>query len=394
MLTETVDPLHYLAAIVSGKMPCNSRFGIDGYSGVEEAWPELIHFVQRHGLGPLLLARLQQRSDAGPSAQTLAPLVRERSQVAVHHMLAARLQQELGHAFSAVNLPCIWLKGIVLAHTVYASPELRPMVDVDVLVPYERRQAALEVAQAQGFSLNRPQLFDGREGLKHHFFLEHSTFHPLSLELHFRLLGPLDRILSVSEQEWFWQHTATYEASDGDRATTLSPETHLLYLCAHAILQHGESDLRLLRLYDLDRILANTDDFDWDLLIEGAVRMRWTYAVERALRLVQEYFATRLPDEVFAELSSMRPQSERTEHAERRRAARTTTQTVIDDLAAMSWSHRLRAAGRIAFPPPRYMRRRYGHAGTLGLPRAYLQRMRRILSDLLQSTRDQTRSNR
>ena len=164
----------------------------------------------------------------------------------------------------------------------------------------------------------------------------------------------------------------------------------MLYLCAHAMLQHGESDLRLLRLYDLDRLVA-IPDFDWDVLIGAAIRMRWTYAVERAFTLTQEYFGTHLPAGVLAELAARRPSTEQAEHVRRRQSRRTTSGAVLNDLAAMGWSDRVRAAGRIVAPPPSYMRWRYKLASNRGLPGAYLRRTAHMASDAVRSMRQRLR---
>jgi hypothetical protein len=203
----------------------------------------------------------------------------------------------------------------------------------------------------------------------------------------------MDRLLRVEDQEWFWHHIHELEGANGGKMTVLTPEAHLLYLCAHAMLQHGEYDLRLLRLYDLDRLIAATPDFDWKLCIAGAVQLRWTYAVERALALTQEYFGTMVPEEAMTQLVARRPSNERAEHARRRQMRRTTTEAVVYDLAAMGWSDRVRAAARILAPPPNYMRWRYGLTGNRELPGAYLRRIGHIASDVVDSVRHRMRRN-
>jgi hypothetical protein len=391
MVITKTDPLHYIAAVVAGSDPHESELQIEGCSTVAQRWPELLLLAKDQGLGPLLLKRLQQTSSGLANSEVLAPLLVERNEAAVHYMLASQVQKQVQRAFEEQDVPCLWLKGIVLAQTVYAAPELRPMVDVDVLVPYEARNDALAIAQAIGFSLDTPLLFDGREGLKHHFHLESSVFRPVRLELHFRMLGTMDRLLRVEDQQWFWHHKEELKSATGGTMTVLTPEAHLLYLCAHAMLQHGEYDLRLLRLYDLDRLIAETPDFDWELCIAGAVQLRWTYAVERALALTQEYFGTMVPEEAMAELIIRRPSEERTEHARRRQTRRTTTESVVYDLAAMGWTDRMRSACRILAPPPSYMRWRYGLTGNRQLPGAYVRRMGHIASDVIDSLRHRVR---
>ena len=395
-MVETTDPLHYVAAIVAGKSVDGLCPEVDSNVDPSDRWQYLARLAISQGLGPLLLQRLQGPAHGVPAAfsqDALTLLIAERNQVAVHYMLAAHVQRKITRVFGGAQLPCIWLKGIALAQTVYAAPELRPMVDVDVLVPYDRREEALALAQSAGFDLETPLLFDGREGLKHHFYLESKAHSPVRLEVHYRLLGTMDRVLTVEDQGWFWHNVYVVQNSDGEMAT-LRPEAHLLYLCAHAMLQHGEYDLRLLRLYDLDRLVTMNTDFDWDFMIGGAVRMRWTYAVERALRLTEEYFGTPLPPQVLVELAARRPTEERVEFVRRRQSQRTTTEAVVHNLIAMSWSDRIRSGLRIVAPPPQYMRWRYDVASDRDLPEAYLRRIRHMASDAYRSIGRKVRRSR
>jgi hypothetical protein len=387
MSDSSVDSLHQVALLASGKWFSDSERGARAVHGEEMDWPGLILLAQKHGLGPSLLANLQTPQNPPIDEHYLSMLQAERAEVAVHFFLAADVQRKVEAAFAQTGVRGMWLKGIVLAMSVYPSPELRPMVDIDVLVPYDQRERALAAVEGIGYATARPQLFDGRDGLKHHYYLQNRSGPPISLELHFRLIGALDRLLSLEDQSWFWQQTMSQDLPNGDQVTVPHPESHLLYLCAHAILQHGEADLRLLRYYDIDRLVANTEGFDWDLFVDGATQLRWTYAAQRGLELAQEYFRTVVPTGLLSELTSVRPETERESHARRRQKQRTTTQTVIDDLAAMSWSDRVRAASRIVMPPPGYMRWRYGLSSNRDLPGAYLRRVRRIGSDILVSMR-------
>ena len=387
------DELRRIARIVASSGTGGLDVALQKIAGDDDYWAELIRLAQAQGVGPLLLRRLQEASVGSFNQEILTPLYTERNEVAVHYVLAAKARSQVQATLSRSGIPCLWLKGIVLAESVYPRPELRPMVDIDALVPFERRREALELVQSAGYSFESRQLFDGLDDLKHHYYLESSVYRPIRLELHFRLLGTMDRILRVEDQQWFWHDVEEIEGIDGDGMQALAPEPHLLYLCAHAVLQHGEADVRLLRYYDLDRLLAARADFDWDLLIEGAVRMRWTYAVERALTLTQDFFGTSLPDGILTELKLRRPDDERIEHVQRRSAVRTTTEIVMHDLAAMGWADRVRAAGRIVAPPPSYMRWRYSLDNNRGLPRAYLCRMGNIVSDTVFSIRKRAHRN-
>ena len=196
--------------------------------------------------------------------------------------------------------------------------------------------------------------------------------------------------MTVESLEWFWHHTVEIKRA-GVQFRTLAPEAHLLYLCGHAMLQHGEADFKLLRFYDMHRLVTETPDLDWTLVIRGAVGLRWTYAVERGLSLACEYFGTPLPDGLLAELTESRPPQEEIAHVTRRQAPSTTSQVVVHDLAAMGWRDRMHTLAQIVLPPPNYMRRRYGLAARYELPGAYLRRWRHMAGDAIHSLRRRLR---
>lgn len=385
-----VDPpsgdlhLRLLGALVAGQIAPDALR--------PEQWAGLSDLALRHGLGPFLLWQAQRAGCAEQFGAALLPLRAARAYSGVQGVLAGGVQRRLQSALAQAGIATLWLKGSALAQTVYPSPELRPMLDIDLLVPYAQRRAALAAAEGVGCRL-LPQLFDGTESLKHHYALQGPEGDSMSgdkvlVELHFRLLGAADRLLPVQALDWFWQQTMPYAAHDaGPRMATLRPEAHLLYLAAHALLQHGETDLRLLRFFDLHRLILSTPAFDWALVIARATALGWTYVTARALQLAQRYFATPLPAHVLETLALRRPAHDTVAHGRRRRRPRTLSEQVMYDLAAMGWRDGLRTAQRILLPPPAYMRRRYTVDAPWHLPAAYAARWRHMAQDVWRTLR-------
>jgi hypothetical protein len=102
--------------------------------------------------------------------------------------LAQRLDETL-QAFKTAALPVMLLKGAALGKTVYGFVPSRPMLDLDILVPGDRRQEALAIALATGWvSTPLSQYQD--------FYSEHHHLPPLAdqrtgqfnLELHTGLM--------------------------------------------------------------------------------------------------------------------------------------------------------------------------------------------------------------
>lgn len=106
-------------------------------------------------------------------------------------------------------------------------------------------------------------------------------------------------------------------------------------------------------------LVTHTPDLDWERVVEHSVNLGWTYAVERALSISQQLFATSLPDDLLAELQARRRADEDVSIAVRKQQDGNRWQRTLHRFAAMSWQARLRVAVGLAFPAPAYMRWRY-----------------------------------
>jgi hypothetical protein len=238
------------------------------------------------------------------------------------------------------------------------------MGDLDVLVPYEQRENALRVVEDIGYRFyeTEGQLLSSREALHlnltHHYHLKGGINDSVVLELHFRLLSTDNELLPLEKLAWFWTQTATVQK--GSQFTVPKPEAHLLYLCAHAILQHGERETSLRQYLDLHQLVMNTP-MDWDEVIEQTAVLGWGYAVARALSLAVRYFSTPIPDTVWAELRESRSKHDAAaERAARIRSKGSRGEKVLIRLREMSFVDRVDLVFRILFPPKSYMRIRYG----------------------------------
>ncbi len=341
--------LHPLGALLGGSL-------LPGDCPPEE-WPAIRAAALEQRLAPMLLWTVQQATPALAAAPDWEPIRQAAREAVVHHLLLEQAQAELAAAWQAAEIPCLWLKGIALAATVYPRPDLRPMSDLDVLVPFAAREGALALARDLGyaftdhdhgliFATGDPIMLD----MSHHYHLVHAGAGGIVLELHYRLDAA---ILPQAEQAWFRVATRTVNG-----VTMLTPEATLLYLCAHAILQHGEWQLDLLWVHDIHRLLL-TDRLDWEQVIAQAVRFRWTFAVERMLALAAEYFGTPLPEGVLPRLRAGRPAEERLFKAASRRGAGARWAIMGEKMLALPWHDRARFVREMAFPPPVFMRRRY-----------------------------------
>ncbi|MES2990193.1 MAG: nucleotidyltransferase family protein [Pseudomonadota bacterium] len=187
-------------------------------------------WVCQGGLGPLLWHVSQSTGSWVPSHWH--PLLHAADLTAqMYYKDLADTAMQVIHAANAVAAPVTLLKGISVAEEIYPKPHLRPMGDVDVLVP-GNGYAGVEAALLQGDyqRLDFPDV----EGLQHGAPLENTELRTL-VELHTELFGsnsPLRRpgkILNAATVEV--QHIVP-SLFRGQPVKRLSAEFPLLYIAA------------------------------------------------------------------------------------------------------------------------------------------------------------------
>lgn len=347
--------LHQLGALVSQQL--NPK------DVPPTAWPEIIAAAIQQGLSPMLLWVTKRSAPEIVTEPLWTPAIMTARGTGIQYVGLESARKQVNAALDAAHIPSLWLKGIALAHTIYPQPSLRSMSDLDVLVPYDQRQDALRVVEGLGYHFyeTNGQLITPQEmldlDLTHHYHLKGGMNDSVVLEVHFRLLSTDNDLLSLDKLGWFWTQTSTVQ--NGGQFTILQPEAHLLYLCAHAILQHGEDVTSLRQYFDLHQLITTTP-VEWDKVIEQAAVWGWSYAVERALYLATRYFSTPVPDAVFTELRKNHPEHDAlADRAVRIQSKGARWEVALLRLNRLSFAERVDVVRHVLFPTRAYMRIRY-----------------------------------
>lgn len=268
------------------------RVAVGPAPGVADAWERACRsFVLDHATGPQLeLVPLVWRrlTDAGVEDPDLPRMK------GIHRRTWYLNQQRLDEvarlvaALDAEGIPMLVLKGAALAPLYYGDVGLRPMGDIDLLVPRSRW------AQTLGFLAQRgwhPRLYPSADvfGLGQAEPLDHPT-RPM-LDLHwlvgweFRLRDDPDR-----STEPFWAGAVPFDPAPGTAvpARTLCAADHVLHLCAHATRASGAAMLR--GLADVATVISATTAagaLDWDRLVAQARRYHLTRTVYEVLTYLE-----------------------------------------------------------------------------------------------------------
>ncbi len=226
-----------------------------------EGWDRLLRTALRHGLGPLLHRRFADVPcpDAVRSALRDVYVCSDLRNRSIGVELAAVLR-----ALQGAGVPVIVLKGAHLAERVYPDPALRPMIDLDLLIPGAQMSVAARRLAELGYSRACPEGMDYRN---HHHLRPFVRADAVPVELH-RTLAAEGGSFRV-DVAGLWRRSRFAEIA-GVRTRVLSPEDLLLHLCLH-LAASDRFQGPLLQLHDIATLLRRKESIlDWPRLVDTA----------------------------------------------------------------------------------------------------------------------------
>ena len=172
-----------------------ARQALLGYHKVQrpELWTNLVEEAEYHGVVPLLAPMISALAKETPE---IIPDYVRRAFVALtsRHRRAAGIREkcvdQLLAAFASAGVPIILLKGTALAHLIYSAPELRPMIDIDILIDPTDGDLAVRTVRSLDYYFE-PRHGSRFAGRMHHLpaaITARSGFE-VSLEIHFDALS-------------------------------------------------------------------------------------------------------------------------------------------------------------------------------------------------------------
>ncbi|MDQ3944683.1 MAG: nucleotidyltransferase family protein [Actinomycetota bacterium] len=222
----------------------------------------LYQVLRRHRLLPFLAMAAEQH--AALAAWSVAEGIDGSVAAARSRAVAAAvmLDDELdrvGGLLTAGGLPWAPLKGAFTARRLYAHPALRPMTDLDVLVPADRLPDAVLVLVQGGYGEVPGQELNGPSKELHHPQLSHPA-RGVAIELHHHVAPGLD-----------FGRLAGSGAAPGHR--DLPPETHLAHRLVD-LAKDGWARRGLLPYVDALRLVRPAElhlQGMWDLLEQAGL---------------------------------------------------------------------------------------------------------------------------
>jgi Uncharacterised nucleotidyltransferase len=248
-------------------------------------WDRLNTMARQHRLMPLL--HHQKIADV-PSETAILWATAYRT-AALRALSAQRGLIRAHHILAAAGIPYAALKGAWLAWHAYPHPALRPMRDLDLLVPAERALDAFEALTKAGFVRAPHQTMPLEHALAHHKHLPplHCPSSRIALEIHTRLTDPQPAAVADIDDTAALMARRECHALGGVNIAYLSPTDTLLHLIVHAACDH-RFDNGPLVLTDVALLLIAAP-IDWPLFWALAKRGGWARGCRLVLALAATY---------------------------------------------------------------------------------------------------------
>jgi hypothetical protein len=198
--------------------------------------------VRDGGLAPQLASALRRTGLLDDCERRIADALHSAVEVnALRNALLRRAALEATRALNAAGISPLWFKGVWLASHVYAQAALRPMNDIDLLVPEGAGAAACDVLHGIGYS-RQPTASEGGAAAWNVTLSRRCSLPggatSLEIDLHERLR--LSRVV-VWPPSTLWATAAEVRVA-GATFRIPAPEAGLLYGAVH-LFKHG-LDLR------------------------------------------------------------------------------------------------------------------------------------------------------
>lgn len=200
--------------------------------------------------------------------------------------------------FVSAGLPVMALKGAPLGLLYYGNVALRPMSDVDLVVPAARVDVAVGILQDLGY---RPWKQVDTDLKRFRHAVGFYAPGPREFDLHWHVL--FDFCDDGPDQE-FWQTAQAFRFLDQDILTPDSTRM-LVHTIIHGLRWNVEPPIRWIP--DSIMILRQSaTDIDWEWVIDFGVRRRASFRIYLGLSHLAEHYAAPIPAHVLERLGRTR----------------------------------------------------------------------------------------
>ena len=266
------------------------------------AWKNLVNFetdIYHHSFRqlPLLYFNLSKNGIDDPLMLRLKGIYRKswsKNQLLFHK--AAKIIKLLQDN----EIPVIVIKGIALSILVYKNVAVRPMADIDILVPVSKAEAAFGLLNQSHWISIDPANDDYY--LKNGKSLTMTDEDDTELDLHWY---PFFECFDLMNENDFWDQAVPVVIS-GVKTLALCPADELLLTVVHGLMPNVEPPIRWIP--DSMVILTSTDlTIDWTRFLDYAKKFHVVIQIIEGLKYLKETFNAPIPTHIYSEILQLKP---------------------------------------------------------------------------------------
>lgn len=266
-------------------------------------WPYLYKYARTNGVAPFLFLYLKAWKKIVPTG-VWEKVEKEYYETLIHNLLIQRKISPLLDSLDRQSIQIILLKGIVLSETIYASPGLRPMTDVDILIREKELLRANRILNNFGFfARNGNPLTAKRKGITPLTTYDYRNEH-ISLHIHQHPVNasvPNFSYISKIDIERIFRYALPLEIAGGC-VLAPGPEHLIILLCEHGMrVRHSLS--KLIFFADIAAaIYSYRSRIDWSFMTQETVSFGLERIVYPALFAANQLLGIDAPCDVLANL--------------------------------------------------------------------------------------------
>jgi hypothetical protein len=253
-------------------------------------WDLFIELSMHHRVFPLLYSKLKKLNASFIPKHVIQTLKYhyKRNTLQMLHMSAEI--EKINKLFSDRGMRLLFLKGPILAQSLYGDVSLRTSSDLDFIIPMEQLQKSEEILMEQGYKKDDyidTVLSDWK--WRHHHMTYYHSQKGIKVEIHWRLHPGPGKEQSFNEL-WERKNCSSLTSSP---VYFLGNEDLFLFLVSHGA-RHGWSRLRW--IIDIHQILQH--NLDWKKLYQLLEKYRSLHVGGQAIILSSQLFDTKVPKEL------------------------------------------------------------------------------------------------
>jgi hypothetical protein len=250
-------------------------------------WQQLIEISRSNGLLPLIYFKLKNYELFNEIPEDIIPdLEFFYKQSALLSLKKKAVFIEIAEIFKNLNIPFITLKGMFLEQTIYEQSGLRPMIDIDVLVPEEMLKKVICELIEKGATQIPIYETEWIASFSHQarpiFFKE------INIELHRNIVDSFDNWQLKTADVWNYVQPVTLS---NIQTNTFKTEFLIIYLCHHVYNTIKGGRVKLISYYDIFKIIEK-EEINWIELNELVLKYNIEKSVYHSLGFVYFFFHT------------------------------------------------------------------------------------------------------